>query len=547
MTFIPSNTIIESEQSNESDVQDINVINESNISDDGEPLQQPENEVTENNDGVLYRESTLKNNMFGYEMSIRTSQLEDVYGSPSIFNKGTLFVYPSSSSRNSIRRFHDIDGETNMFPNINPTYSQIIELSKIQFDGTHTNTELKWADFVYCKYFEKIPTNRLLILRRYPFPTYNNLQFPLDEEVRPLSTGITYFGGETGNTLSEFFKLSGYKNYKDLTASLEVISGQGQNKSMSDTPLIGAAGSTVNKGLRAVSVASGRGDISGRERVKNEALAGKNWENERKGEENVIHKTVIADVGVGVELAFDLIFEYKLRSYNGVNPRIAMLDLITNLMTLTHTNASFWGGTNIVLPNNPKFPFIGDQDAYYRGDYSSYLGSVMDSFSGVGEGLSNLLDGILSGDLSSIGAALGNAGSKILDLQSSKSRSSVIGLKALLDSSPVGNYHLTIGNPLEPIGKIGNLICPKFELSFGDEIGYNGFPTTVKLNVSLKLATPLDSTGVQSIFANGISSNRMYMKPETFISEDGKDNEDAIFNGISFRKDDIDRMDGVVF
>ena len=552
MGFTPSNS--ELENANTSSAQDTNElgieeINDENVAADGVALQQPDSD--ELNDQPLNQTIRIDDGGMNYYTGIRSAKLEDVWGSPSLFNKNSIFVYPSSSSRNGFRRFHDVAGEQKMFLKETPTISQIIEFSKIRFADDKVDKELRFADFVYGKYFREIPTNRMIVLRRYPFPTYNNLQFPFGEEVKPLSQAITYFGGETGNDISEILKISGYKNYKDLTAELNIVSGQGQDKGLNDSPFA-SSNSTVSKGLKGFSAASGRGDISGRDRVNTEALAGKIWENERKGKENVIHKTNIADVGVGATLEFELVFEYKLRSFNGINPRIAMLDLITNLMTLCHINAEFWGGQNIVLPNNQKFPFIGNQDDFYRGDYSAYLGSVVDWFSepfAAGGGLSNLIDGLLSGNLGDLGSALGGLGSKVLDLQSSKSRSSVVGLKALLDSSPVGNYHLTIGNPIQPIAKIGNLICPTFELSVGDELGYNDFPTEIKLVANLKTATPLDSTGVQSLFGNGMSSNRMYMKPSTFLDIEEDENGDGFaFNGGSrFRQDDIDRAEGVVY
>jgi hypothetical protein len=550
MSFVPSNSEEENNVSNvpqDEQENDLESINESNQTDDD--VAEQTTSLDESGD-ITFSQSqqVILNTVGGYNVGIRSSQLEDVYGSPSLFNSNSIFVYPSSSHGNGFRAFSDVRGEQKMFSNFNPSILDIVDHSKIFSPDSKTDVSLKLADFVYCKYYKKIPNNRLIILRRYPFPTYNNLHFPFNESVKPLSQAITYFGGETDNDLSEILKISGYKNYKELTAELNIVSGQGQNKDMSDSPF-STSNSTVEKGLKVFSAASGRGDLSGREKTKIDALAGKNWENERKGEENVLHKTHIADVGVGANLEFSITFEYKLRSFDGVNPRIAMLDLLTNLMTLCHTNASFWGGQNIVLPNSPKFPFIGNQDDFYRGDYSAYLGSVMDWFSEPfksGGGLSNLIDGLMSGNLSSLGDALGGLGSKVLDLQSSKSRSSVVGLKALLDSSPIGNYHMTIGNPLQPIAKIGNLICPTFTLTVGDDLGYNDFPTEIKLVVDLKTATPLDSTGVQGIFSNGISSNRMYMKPATFLEIDEETTH--IYNGGKmFNKDDIDRANGVVY
>jgi len=469
-------------------------------------------------------------------------KIKNMFGVPSLFNRTALFVYPNSSDKNGFKRFYDVAGEEKAFSNKVPSTAEIVD--KLANDNSRA---LRFADFAYSKHHKFIQNNRLIVLRRFPIATYNNLVFPFGEQIKPLSQAITYFGGETGNELSDILKYVGYKNYKELTAELNIVPGQGQEKSAGDGIFgVGGGNKSLTKGLKGFSVLSGRGDVSAKQSVAVSQLAGKNWENERKGKENVIHKTNIADVGVGANIDFTLIFEYSLRSFNGVNPRIAMLDLISNLMTLVHTNAEFWGGQNVVLPNPQKFPFIGDKESFYRGDYSKYLGSVYDWFSepfSSGGGLDGLMEGIMSGDFSSLGSLLKTAGSKVLDLQSSKSRSGVTGLKALLDASPIGNYHVTIGNPLEPIAQIGNIICPSFELTFGDDLGHGGFPTSVKLSASLKTATPLDSTGIQGTFSNGILSNRMYMKPADFV-----DVVTSIKHGNEeFSSDDIDRSNGVIF
>ena len=39
-----------------------------------------------------------------------------------------------------------------------------------------------------------------------------------------------------------------------------------------------------------------------------------------------------------------LVFEYELRSYNGINPKQAMLDLLSNILNVTYTTGTFWGG-----------------------------------------------------------------------------------------------------------------------------------------------------------------------------------------------------------
>lgn len=479
-----------------------------------------------------------------YTTSHRSAKVVDMYGSPSIFNKNAIFVHPRSYSKNGFKRNKDLRGQEKPYSTEVPDVREVI--NSLQSDPKRA---LNYSDFYFSRFFRTMKMNRAMVLRRFPFPTYNNLSFALKNEtsnqdiIKPLSKGVTFFGGETGNDVSDIIKIAGYKNYKELTADLDFI--KGVDKGIDDAPLF-QTGSRGVKGLKAFSALQNKGDLSGRQKDAVDRMIGKNWENDRRGPENVIHKTNLADVGVGANLEFKLRFEYDLRSVNNINPRIVMLDLISNLMTLVHTNAEFWGGQNIVLPNHQQFPFIGDEESFYSGNYGNYLSSVVDWFSepfSSGGAFSGILDGIMSGDFSALGNLLGNAVSGAMDLQSSKSRSSVVGLKTLLDSSPIGNYHLTIGNPLDPWASIGNLICPSFELSFDDNLGHHNTPLRVILDVDLKTATPLDSTGVQGIFANGLIANRMYMKPEEFINAAGV----TSFAGRNLSMDDIDRLNGVIF
>jgi hypothetical protein len=544
MAFQIGNIKTETPSSITDETKTLSQLDEENQASDGVPQSIPTEseapipEVSGNN--IVGESASLD-----YTNSKKVAGLDGMYGSTSLFNKYAIFVHPKSSQENGFKQYKDIRGQQKIYSTEVPETSAII--SALKDDPIR---RLHYADFAWAKYHEFIKNNRLMVLRRFPFPTHNNLSFSLkkrsdreNQEIKPLAKAITYFGEITGNQISDILKISGYKNYKDLTADLDIV--KGVDKGLDDSPFAGVSRS-ANKGLKVFSALSGKGDLSGAQAQRTEALLGKNWENERRGPENVIHKTLIADVGIGATLSIAVNFEYELRSRNNINPRVALLDLVTNLMTLVHTNGEFWGGQNIVLPNHQQYPFIGNEDAFYSGDYGSYLGSVVDWFSEPfksGGSFQGLIDGIMSGDFSSLGNFLKGVGGKAMDIQSAKSRSSVIGLKALLDSSPVGTYHLTVGDPLQPWFQLGNLVVRTWELNFGDELSINGMPTSIKLVVNLETATPLDSTGVQGALSIGDRTNRVYWKPDDFLNV-GVDSENG---GSKFNAEDIDRAHGVVY
>jgi len=83
-----------------------------------------------------------------------------------------------------------------------------------------------------------------------------------------------------------------------------------------------------------------------------------------------------------------------------------------------------------------------------------------------------------------------------------------VALPALVSGDPHGCWHVTIGNPLNPIAMIGNLHLDSSDLSFGPTLGRDDFPTTMKLEVTLKHAKPRDKTDFESIFNAG--KGRLY-------------------------------------
>jgi hypothetical protein len=82
-------------------------------------------------------------------------------------------------------------------------------------------------------------------------------------------------------------------------------------------------------------------------------------------------------------------------------------------------------------------------------------------------------------------------------------RPSVVMMQSLLSGEATGTWHLTVGNPFRPIAVIGNLILANTELSFGDNLSAEGFPTEIKVNCSLKHARPRSRNELEMMFNGG--------------------------------------------
>lgn len=493
----------------------------------------PDNNNPNVNDDLLPEEispETGKTGQFGYENYIEAERFSgkapQKFGSSSIFNPYAVFTHPDTKDKND---FLDLKGKEGIFPKgdkvitssdgktthlggRNLTLDALLE----DFSPDREKTKPYFAtDFLFDKYYNRIPLNHLITLRRFVFPTYDNLNFgkenssDQERKISPIAQAVTYFGEPTGNSLKDISKFAGHINWEELTADVHDV--EGNERSADDTPFfnkLGKTGGNVVKGLGALG-SPGKQDIGGfkQESIEAERFNSFEYTNKVLGPVNVIHKTHTRGRGIGADWKYDLVFNYELKSYNNINPRIAAVDLLCNMLALSFNNAKFWGGANRYFPNQPQFGFVGDEAAFYRGDYGGYVGSVISQLgSGLGAGigiLGNLVSSILGGNLGGLANIAKGGASVLFDLQRQKSRPKVLGFHALLTGLPVGEWHMTVGNPYRPIMSMGNLICEGFDFEMGEHLGVDDFPSELKFTIKLKQGRPRDKGDLESVFNQG--------------------------------------------
>lgn len=88
--------------------------------------------------------------------------------------------------------------------------------------------------------------------------------------------------------------------------------------------------------------------------------------------------------------------------------------------------------------------------------------------------------------------------------------------RALLTGDVVGDWHLTIGNPFNPIAMIGNLICTDCNIKFSDELGPDDFPIGFTATITLNHGLGRDREAIESMFNRG--RGRIYTLPSSFRS-----------------------------
>lgn len=416
--------------------------------------------------------------------SLRTSP--SIKGQQSIFNDYHLFKFKGSRD--------------NSYP--------ILESDQIKNSDLYTKTKLvdlinnplgqriyKPSDFLYLDGIGT-PINKLITLRRFPYPcgddiTNKNVQG--DKDVARMVT----FMDDGVNKLSDLFKMSWGMKWRPLEAATEqaqMIGDQsGVNGYMKDI-------------LSFVDPKFGREAMQGQNAL---AYDPTHDQNRTHGPVDSISTTHIRDIGLNFTFDITIQFRYKLDSINGINGKAAFIDLISNILAVTMNNGKFWGGARYwtgarpsKYMNNLKFLSATSFEDFLNKGYKE-VKSILGKFKGADAG-KNAVDLLKTIAFNALNLGFGRLLDKI-------GRPSIPVMNSLLTNNPIGEWHLTIGNPLNPIATIGNMILIDSALSVGDSLGYDDFPDEILIECSLRPAMPRDRSGIESMFNMG--KGRTYWKP----------------------------------
>lgn len=299
--------------------------------------------------------------------------------------------------------------------------------------------------------------------------------------------------------------------------------------------------------------------------------------------------------GIIFDSSYQVTCTYVTKSIGGINPKAAMLDILANCMEMVSPTAIFWGGGHRFMIEPHMYPFHdgGWRDNFMKklydgkifgdnGAIATVLKGVKEFGKGPGGGfdwsnITSKLGGMLGTGLACISSLVSsvttalfgegtNALSTILDkgaeAVSGKSNDTlkkmannvfnnlntmwhskvlaksvapqIHGMNAILVGDPVGEWHLTVGNPLNPIIVVGNLICEKMDVQFGEELGPDDFPTELKVVYTLQHGMQRDKKAIQSMFNRGMGA--IYELPDYIrSSSEFETHVDNFTGGSNFR------------
>lgn len=401
---------------------------------------------------------------------------------------------------------------------LNPTAKTIIE--ECRKTEKSDGYQYKMADFVYCEHYGKIPNNHMLTLRRFAFPVEDNIISPkaFDADGRPydsqqpaLATAVTWMSPKIGNTLNEILKFSVGYNWTEAKAELQEINSQSRDRGMLGTALDSfPLSQNVQGGIAGESATS----------TYRREQQGENWDpikqtypNHSLVPLNVIDSVQIREKGLKWSQEFSLTFMFDMKGIPNTSPKVAMLDVLANMLILTSNQAPFWGGAVRYTGGGKKGKPLGDLKKLQAGDLKGFFGSIVKDLSKtISGGVKDLLKG---GDSNILNNVLGGGAMKLLGGPQGGQIAA-----ALLTGEATGQWHLTIGNPLNPIAVIGNLAMQDADFELMGPLGYEDFPTKLKVTIKLQPGRPRDKADIESMFNAG--KGRLYVAEEGILDINGE-------------------------
>ncbi len=429
------------------------------------------------------------------------------------------------------------------------TIKRLVSLSNNKNDKTSPlgQARYKYADFMYCKDLGKYANNHLLTLRRFAFPVGDNIftEAAMAKQNNNWSTMgdigrlVTWFGNDD-NKLEDILKYDYEATWKPMNSEIhQEFSKEGEG---ADAP--GATKNLFNKAILAIGQTN-YSYIKALTKGTNPALTlpfmsvpipagqyqndpvvlGYNYDAHKIYEPaNTIRETNVYAGELKFNQEFTITFNYTLRAYDNINPKAAFLDLLGNIMVVTYRRGRFWGGENSILGvSRDKSMWNIANNIIKKGSdtakrYSSQLlnGDTQEAVNSMKGDIANLYEKgkelvnnfLNNADLSKLAINIFNNGIDAVTgiLQNHLGRPAIYQFNSILDGDLTGLWHLTVGNPLNPIMSIGNLIMTKAEVQHYGPLGIDDFPTGLKVTVSLKHAQPRDSARIEHMYTKGLGT-----------------------------------------
>lgn len=440
-------------------------------------------------------------------------------------------------------------------------------LPTLATDYTLWSAPYSWSDFVFCKYYGVISNNRMITLRKYPVAIDDTARPQRKKENKsrfiPIAQAITWFGDGTSNDINNFWQNSWSMPWikksvdqKDVegneitnfsAALKKIFTDNGADKinplfsSVLDIALTAADmdAKPNQSGYQAelatqyekIATSTGKATIEQKRQEFLRSLYSDNgaYFNQILGPVNVKNKFLMRDRGLSgddFDTEMSLTFEFRTDSYFGLDQRRVALDILANMLELTYSDGDWLEVLNIYYKKTGLALTKTEQEMVSNSMKGSKF-NPDELFNALAKITKARISAALDFTLKAGGEAL-NVGGNFLgnlvglndplnaDPTTLKTALNIAVVRALGETFPnfvqrrsavgnqaTGNWHMTIGNPMNPIMQMGDLVCVGATCTFNDELGPNDFPTEMKFVVKLKRTKPRDSADIRRAFDLG--------------------------------------------
>ena len=390
----------------------------------------------------------------------------------------------------------------------------------------------------------------------------------------PVAQAVTFFGGDTGNSRATVLGINTGLNFGAQTQ--EAV----KNEQTGDPGLMNSPYGDLIKSL-----ITGTGidfDVTAADNLAGTLLTPQKNRNQLQrmlleqavSEDGPLSKKIFVNVNTVNQMmirsqgfsggfeTFSLDFHYNLTSVGRMNSKLLFLDLMTNLLSIGSDYGQFLSPELRLSQTSVGMGFPGGPEGYAKSivnpiQYIRDTVSKMLSKDNVDRQLEN--EKGLTSQVQKIAEevkAFANDPSKGLGPDSTLMKSISVMLSdaflkkvyfspIMLSGYPTGDWHMVVGNPLNPIAMIGNLVCTNVKITFGDDLGPDDFPTELKATYTLQPGRQRHRGDFESMFNRG--SGRLYLgqlvtsgeSTKAFINTRGvytneiKDIDQTITQGVS--------------
>lgn len=387
---------------------------------------------------------------------------------------------------------------------------------------------LRAADFAYLRDLGVYPINRLWILRRFPDNSVvpNNLLSWSSSKTMGSEAISTVIGWIKPKEDSDMFTVNFNESWVDQPEWIDkVFANMLQQEfgisSKAFFPVPGWGQGMLFGVLKAMGLTS---DFDAK--------------NPPSGDPNVLRTAKMREItrqSLESNLQITLETSYEQKYINGVDPGMAMMDIITNLLKMGTSDQKFILGNSPELqnllsglnnnPNTDAWVNLGKQliQSFINGveQFISDLKSSPQANINVGdqvEGGASVsqtkqekpkdgeeskpipIDGI---DTSVIKNAIGNISEILIAGTVMKYRWPIKGSIGAMTGMNTTPWHLTVGNPYSPILNMGNIVVRRVDISPSNELGFNDMPINLNVKIEVEMGRPFGKSELERVFNNG--------------------------------------------